>query len=197
MSPARSNDTRQSINDQRNQLVAAASLKQQQDGLDPRALYIVTQPLINGRFHWSLMNLDSNGGVIQHQWHEYHGGRTAEKYSVRNIDTGSIKSKKINALAYFKIGGYTPIEEGRFDECCRRVFKRSYGTVQENREHDITPKTWLLLVLEMLMREGVIVRSGSVKDLECIVIALSREKERQFLEAFLKQQPYVAPILEI
>ncbi|KAF4574479.1 Ubiquitin-like protease family profile domain-containing protein [Pleurotus pulmonarius] len=189
MSPARSNDIRQPHD--RSQ----AGLKP--DRLAPGSLYIVTQPLINGRFHWSLLSVDLHGSITQYQWHEYHGGRTAEKYSAQHIERTSSIYNGINVLAYFKIGGYRHIDQDHFDECCREVFKWSYGTVQENRAHDITPKTWLLRVLDQFVTGGVIVRFDTVQDLEYAVATLSRYKERQFLEAFLKQQPYIAPVMEL
>ncbi|KAL0949096.1 hypothetical protein HGRIS_009186 [Hohenbuehelia grisea] len=166
--------------------------------LDANSLFIATQPLINGRFHWSLIAVDSLGVMRQYQWHEYSGGKTAETYSAQKIERLSPRSASgINTLAYFKIAGYIHADHQRLDAYCRSVFPRSYPTVQQNRDHGITARAWLVRVLDCIQKGGFIVRSDAIKGIEGTVVKLSQEKEKQYLEYFLKQIPYLAPVLVI
>lgn len=166
--------------------------------LEANSLYITTQPLINGRFHWSLIAVDSQGGIRRYQWHECAGGKTAEKYSAQKIERLSARSASgVNILAYFKIAGYVYVDHQRLDAYCHSIFPRSYPTVQQNRDHGITSRAWLVRVLDCVQKEGFVVRSDTVKAIEGTVVRLSQEKENQYLESFLKQKPYYAPVLEI
>ncbi|KIY49571.1 hypothetical protein FISHEDRAFT_28695, partial [Fistulina hepatica ATCC 64428] len=136
--------------------------------LEPYSLYILTQPLLHGSFHWSLIFTDASAVATRHHWAEQrHVTRRAESYIMQHI--GSVKNKSEHnriILAFFKIAGLSPIDTARLSNACRAAFPVSYSTVELNRAHGLTCRTWIWDVLRVLKERGNLNRNDSFTDME-------------------------------
>lgn len=164
--------------------------------LKPRSLYITTQPLVNGHFHWGLAHTDSRSAATHHHWSDNSGGATVEGYSSDFIGRLNMNNSK-DILAFFEVEGYSDVNDSTFMDICAGVFPDSYSTVKENQQHGITSQTWVFQVLDILQRRGGIVREGGLKDTEGKVLRRSQELETIYLETFLLQRSHVPPVLAV
>ncbi|KAJ7184191.1 hypothetical protein C8R46DRAFT_1063222 [Mycena filopes] len=147
--------------------------------LEPGCLYVTTTQLSmsNLKFHWALIEA-TPCGAIRHHWHERPNTRTglAEGYGVQHIQPKSLTGRVV--LGYFKIRGYKAPSPDTFTDICASAFSRSYETVQSNRAHGLTCRTWVLHVLSTLCARGYIGYQGTIRQfveyLERVITEQSR-----------------------
>ncbi|KAF8649807.1 hypothetical protein AX16_005572 [Volvariella volvacea WC 439] len=148
---------------------------------EPNSLYIATQPLVSGKFHWSFLTTNERNEACRHQWYEdpshcrpavsgspspspppiispvpSSSGAGAEHYYIQpNIRPSACNT---TFLAYFKVNGCTlhPETMRVFMDLCSSTFPRSYRTVEMNRAHGMNGRTWALKVLLSLWTMGYI-----------------------------------------
>ncbi|KAJ7632247.1 hypothetical protein FB45DRAFT_702371, partial [Roridomyces roridus] len=124
--------------------------------LEPDSLYITTTQLSEAKYHWSLCRTGSScNEAVRHHWHEkphLPNHPVAEGYGFQRIQPRSLTGRVV--LGYFKLSGYTPPSSTVWAEICETTFETSYPTVQLNRVHGITCRTWVLKVLSTLCERG-------------------------------------------
>jgi hypothetical protein len=160
--------------------------------LDANSLYIVTQPLIHGAFHWSLIHTDGTGFATRHHWVEVSKRASqidnvpkAEAHACQSVGTCLSRTKNSVILGYFKVEGYIPVPREQFIGICKGAFPISYRTVDENRKHTLTCRTWITSVLQGLEGRGSLKTSVSPKEIEQIVTDKSHGFERVYMSDFL------------
>src|SRR5438128_104445 len=94
--------------------------------LDANSLYILTQPLILGAFHWSLIHTDSAGSATRHHWVEtgkrssqQDGIPKAEGHACQSIGRALSRTKNNVILGYFKVEGYIHVTREQFIDICK------------------------------------------------------------------------------
>ncbi|KAJ7445784.1 hypothetical protein B0H11DRAFT_402140 [Mycena galericulata] len=160
--------------------------------LEPASLYVTTTQLAEAKFHWALIATDANCSAIRHHWHEkpYLQG-LAEGYGHQKVQPKSLTGRVV--LGYFKIKGFTPPSSAVFAEICKTTFDSSHSTVQLNRIHGITCRTWVLEVLSTLCERGYIIGyEGTIRQfvdcLERVITEQSRIADNAYLTTFYTQR---------
>jgi len=148
--------------------------------LSANSIYISTNSIISGGFHWSLFVTDEIARATRHDWAQ---SGVIEKYRSRAIDPTKTYSSNNAVLVYLKVGGCSPPDANRMGEICRSVFPGgSKPSVRENREAGMSCRTWLLQVLEVLIEEGFVVRENGIEGIEDKVREISAEQEQNLAE---------------
>jgi len=216
--------------------------------LEPNSVYIATQPLVSGQFHWSLLVTNGQNEAFRHQWHEDPTSPYfAERYSIQPYARPLLENSTY--LGYFKVlgctlpgnmfvGGYgggaggggertsiasssngsliqTPSprssiceggEGGRamtFVDICDNTFPTHYRTVEQNRAHGISCRTWVFRVLAALWGRGFVVGRApkevgpGLKGIEEVITKRSQVLEKAYLQAFLFQTKYTTVVEDV
>lgn len=131
---------------------------------------------------------DADGKASTYQWSEQGGtpGLQAEGVDIQELHPVTTYSSTNNlTLAFFKITGFnsaTPSD--KIHQVALAAFPdRGYPSVRENRQNNLTCRTWALKVLRILMDEGWLVRNDIPEVIEDIVKKRSIEVEGN-LESF-------------
>ncbi|KAJ3903443.1 hypothetical protein F5879DRAFT_959566 [Lentinula edodes] len=158
--------------------------------LESSSLYISTTQIFarHGAFHWIIYVTDADGKASTYQWSEQGGtpGLQAEGVDIQELHPVTTYSSTNNlTLAFFKITGFnsaTPSDKIR--QAALVAFPdRGYPSVRENRQNNLTCRTWALKVLRILIDEGWLVRNDIPEVIEDIVKKRSMEVEGN-LESF-------------
>ncbi|KAI6046407.1 hypothetical protein EDC04DRAFT_2630701 [Pisolithus marmoratus] len=166
--------------------------------LDRGALYVCTVPLLSGKFHWSLIHITDTGIATRHHWAAVgSNSKGRETYIQQTLPRGPLTASATQILGYFKVTAYQAgngvvREPDKFGEVCRAVFTQSYPTAEENRQHDISCRTWVTNVLQGLGIE----RSEALK-VEQVVTSRSQACETRYLRSYLNSEPYQIVIEQI
>ncbi|KAG6812176.1 hypothetical protein H0H92_004044 [Tricholoma furcatifolium] len=153
--------------------------------LQPDSLYIATNQIFtqSGKFHWSLYLTDSSGHATKHHWVQVYGSQYAEAYRVEVVPIRTYSSDAVATFAYLKVLGFTPPEKHIFDEAVTMAFPKPYrmglGTVKDNRQANLTCRTWLFGVLRELANRGCLERSETLEALEQKVTEISTKLENE------------------
>ncbi|KIY70407.1 hypothetical protein CYLTODRAFT_419764 [Cylindrobasidium torrendii FP15055 ss-10] len=168
--------------------------------LEPDSLYICTVQLATGAFHWAIIITDGHSRAVRHHWYQVVGQPYAEAYGSQLI-TPANRTGNSAVLGYYKIDGYIP--SPAFEDICRTVFT-SHATVNENRAHGITCRTWILAVLKALHQQGSFPnRTGPVADfisaVETQIKTMSTQADNKFLTLFCQSlvHQYIPPVMAI
>ncbi|THH19175.1 hypothetical protein EW146_g1950 [Bondarzewia mesenterica] len=176
--------------DQCRRAKSALTKNHQHVTLEPNSLYILTQPLLNGAFHWAFMLTDAQNVATMHHWMEQERGPHAEAYHMHNIAGGVNKLRNAPVLGYFKIDGYVPIDLPLFTRLCQNTFPSGYTTVSQNRAHSLSCRTWITAVLTTLKKQGYLNREDMPEEVERLVKARSAEFDVTYTNDFFWQRPY-------
>lgn len=166
--------------------------------LDRGSLYVCTVPLLNGKFHWSLIHITDGGVATRHHWAAVGANpRGRETYMQQTLPRGPLTASATQILGYFKVTAYQTGDgvvrdpEG-LKEVCKSVFPQSYPTAEENRQHDMSCRTWVTNVLQ-----GLGIERGQALMVEQAVTARSQACETRYLRSYLNSEPYQITIDEI
>lgn len=161
--------------------------------LDHSSLYICTVPLTTNAFHWSMVLVSSTGVQTRHHWATLTrdvNGR--EGYVSHQLLNGAqSQTDKSIILGYFKVVGYTPIDIAVFEDACRGVFTTSYPTVQENRGHGLTCRTWILHMISKLMSQQ------RAEEVEIRVKQKSAAQSNEYANSFLWRRPFMCIVEDV
>jgi len=97
-------------------------------------------------------------------------------------------------------GGVTPMT---FVEICDNTFPTTYQTVEQNRAHGISCRTWVFRVLAALWGRGFVVGRSTkevglgLKGIEEVITKRSQVLEKVYLEAFLFQKKYTTVVEDV
>ncbi|THH14736.1 hypothetical protein EW146_g5639 [Bondarzewia mesenterica] len=158
--------------------------------LEPNSLYILTQPLLNGTFHWAFMLTDAQNIATLHHWIEQERGHRAEAYHMHNIAGGVSKLRNAPVLGYFKVDGYVSIDLPLFIRLCQSAFPSRYPTISQNRAHGLSCRTWVTAILTILKKQGHLNRRDTPEEIEHLVKTRSAECDVTYTNDFLWQRPY-------
>ncbi len=132
--------------------------------LEPNSLYVcLTQLLVPG-FHWSIYITDSKRTATRYHWRQVTSHRAptdpVEEFTYNVIDpiTEVTRGNNLN-LAFIKITAYTAPRGGSSDyfaSVFKDVFPVSYSNVRQNRNNQLTCRTWAMSALERLRAAGII-----------------------------------------
>lgn len=163
--------------------------------LEPNSLYISTQPLLRGGFHWSLIHTDSDGDANRHHWAALSAAQP-ESYIQQRVD---LAARDVNreVLGYFKLPGYVPVSNEQLAEFARPIFAGIRRLAQANRADGVTCRTWLLRVLDALRENELMGASLTGDEIEGSVKERSAAQEAIYLQAFLRGKSYNAVVEEI
>ncbi len=155
--------------------------------LEPSSLYVVTTQTMGpvGKFHWAFYLTDSKGGATRLHWTTSgYGAATAEHVGYYYISQPSTYTEEAGvAFAFVKISGLEPtmgvddllqMFQGIFDPA------DGFPSIRENRARGITCRTWLLRVVEKLVKAGWIRRpdgSPAMENMEAFIVEKSMEQE--------------------
>ncbi|KAK0205065.1 hypothetical protein DFS33DRAFT_729628 [Desarmillaria ectypa] len=168
--------------------------------LDPDSLYVCTVQLATGAFHWAIIITDANSRAVRHHWYQVSGRPYAETYGSQTV-TPATRTGNSAVLGYYKLEGYVPCRD--FIDICRSVFT-SYATVDENRAHNMTCRTWILQVLMGLYDKGSFPgrkenRSEFISLVETKIKTMSTQADNNFLTLFYQSlvHQYHPPVLSL
>ena len=159
--------------------------------LEPGTLHICTYMIDQpGLYHWSLYIVDDKGAVAQYHWSKNPASTPdndipAEQFTfeavekpIMKIDLKTMQMK----FAMIKLDVYSPNPNTTHDVLAghlRGIFQKSFKTIEENREVEITCRTWIVAALQKLREEGLIrLSEEEVAGLEEKVKEISRHAEQ-------------------
>lgn len=166
--------------------------------LDYGSLYICTVPLLNGKFHWSLIHITDTGMASRHHWAAAGTDPTGrETYVYQALSRGPLTASTTQILGYFKVSAYQTRAAIKHDldglrAVCNTVFPQSYPTAEENRKHGMSCRTW---VTSVLLELGL--AREQANEIERLVTSRSQSCETRYLRSFLTDEPYQLVIEEI
>jgi hypothetical protein len=142
--------------------------------------------MIPGKFHWSLFITDDKGVATRLQWKENISPGIpvvqAEIYSVDKVDpVTEITEGNHMSIVFFKFCAFNPLTNFDYNAALSRIFPAGYSTINANREHNLTCRTWLLAALQILRQYRLIRLSESqIAGLEAKIISTGLEEEVRF-----------------
>ncbi|KAI0070468.1 hypothetical protein K474DRAFT_1702142 [Panus rudis PR-1116 ss-1] len=163
--------------------------------LHPNSLYVHTTPLISNLFHWAFVHVDSQGVATRHHWaatslDARHG---PEAYVEHPLPSGATsKIEKDTVLAYFHILECPSISVEEFRIICSSIFPTSFPTVQENRQANITCRTFITHVLARILGS-----EERAVEIENVITKKSREYSGTYASDFLLQRPYETIVISV
>ncbi|KAL4071256.1 hypothetical protein V8B97DRAFT_2104201 [Scleroderma yunnanense] len=166
--------------------------------LDYGSLYICTVPLLNGKFHWSLIHITDAGMATRHHWAAAGTDPTGrETYVHQALPRGPLTASATQILGYFKVSAYQNSVAVKHDlnglrAICNTVFPQSYPTAEENRQHGMSCRTWVTNVLL-----GLGLARDRAYEIERLVTSRSQSCETRYLRSYLNGEPYQLVIEEI
>lgn len=156
--------------------------------LAPSSLYVCLTQLMGPGFHWSLYITDASGVATRYHWREVPGRRGADDpieefaYGVIKPVTEITRGNNFN-LAFIKISAYVPHEGMQpeyFVALFKGVFTTSYSSVRENRQHQISCRTWLMAALQRMRVAGhLTLDSAAVAGLEASIKEIGNAVEER------------------
>lgn len=169
--------------------------------LDCNALYICTVQLATGAFHWAIILTDDKARAVRHHWYQVAGQSYAETYGSQVI-TPAARTGNSAVLGYYRLEGYVPCPD--FVDVCRTVFT-SYATVDQNRAHGLTCRTWIIAVLRILyQKESFPTRkeksvSEFIDGMETHIKKMSTQADNNFLCLFYQSlsHQYQPPVMTL
>lgn len=158
--------------------------------LEKDSLYISTVPLIGNAFHWSLIHVDSDDTHTRHHWATITGNpKGREGYISEILSNGAYdKTDKNVVLGYFKVVDYAPLNVSALREVCQSIFPASYPTMEENRQHGITCRTWILQILSRWLAQE------RVDEIENKVKQRSTAQSNEYANSFLWRRPFTCVV---
>lgn len=161
--------------------------------LPPNSLYIHTIPLVGARFHWALICVDDKGLCTRHHWAALTTDTEGiEGYVEQLLPNGAgIRTDRNIILAYFQIEDYVPIDITSFRALCASIFPTSYPTAQQNRQANISCRTWITQILSRL------INPTRALQIEQLVTARSTECSNTYATDYLFQRAYALQISTI
>ncbi|KAI6148322.1 hypothetical protein BKA82DRAFT_18087 [Pisolithus tinctorius] len=166
--------------------------------LDRGSLYVCTVPLLSGKFHWSLIHITETGVATRHHWAAVGANpQGRETYVKQTLPRGPLTASATQILGYFKVTAYRTgngvvRDPDGFWEVCKSVFPQSYPTAEENRQHNISCRTWVTNVLQ-----GLGIERAQALKVEQAVTSRSQACETRYLRSYLNSEPYQIVIDEI
>jgi len=160
--------------------------------LEPNSIYIATQPLVFGSYHWALIHCDESCKMTRHEWAQdlKLGPQSLEAYRTQELErVAATADQGTPILGYFKVTGYSPVPHSDFADLCSVAFQRGYPTVAENRAKGLTCRTWLFKVLALLNSQGHLSRSD-LQEIEDAVKKRSAEADNEYATAFLWRRQF-------
>ncbi|KAF9025879.1 hypothetical protein BDZ89DRAFT_1114053 [Hymenopellis radicata] len=160
--------------------------------LSPDSFYIGTSQVFGrpGKFHWSIYSTDENCNILRVHWAVTPGTDFAE--GVVYEDIASLRTySETNVLTFVcaNISGVRMPPLDVFRTLAGTVFANTphgYSSVKENRDRNITCRTWLLRLLKAMMDKGYVSRPPdtlqTVKEIEKCIIEISIEVEDKLLD---------------
>lgn len=169
----------------------------QQVTLEPSSLYVFTQPLLHGAFHWAFIHTDAHNHATIHHWAEQDRGPYAESYRMQDLAAGTNKLRNAPVLGYFKVEGYAAVDLSIFAHICQDTFPSGWTTVQQNRARGLSCRTWVVAVLAGMKAQRLLSRRDSAEDIERAIKTRSAEFDVIYMNDFLWQRAYQTVVTSI
>jgi len=165
--------------------------------LDTNSLYIITEPLSEGYFHWAMVEVDGTGMISRHEWarDEPFSPNQDTYYETREEYTGMHPPRL--ALIYAKVRGYRS-HRAAFAEICTAAHPTATIPKMEVEGREVLPsQQWVMQVLKALEGRGLVAREAAVAEVEGGIARWSEEKELLYLQLFMDGVVYVPPVVTI
>jgi hypothetical protein len=141
--------------------------------LEANSLYIATsQIMAPGKFHWAFYLTDAAGVATKHHWYQAPAGTGyAESYQYRVIDpVATYSNTGVATFVYLKVRGFTSPGATIFREVASTAFPEEirfgFGSVRDNRQANLSCRTWVMRVLDRLINLGYIRNNSPLKWIE-------------------------------
>jgi hypothetical protein len=157
------------------------------------SIYVVTQPLDGGLFHWSILLVDANGRASLHQ-RCHHTNKSSSRdqppYRAQIVAKPSLADSG-NILAYFWIPVVAPPSEAMLAQACQSTA----GNPQQVTRTNTICQLWVANVLRGLRSAGVVQPSLEIGQLENFIRRKSLELESIYIASQVQRSSYVSRVV--
>ncbi|EJD48208.1 hypothetical protein AURDEDRAFT_61189 [Auricularia subglabra TFB-10046 SS5] len=156
----------------------------------PNSLYILTQPLLHGDFHWSVVHIDAHGRGTRHHWAPAGAASgSTERYVEHEFRSAHDAGQ---AIAFFRLAGYVPLDVAALRAACAGLFPPGAAarTTAQNRAGGLSCRAWVSRLLARLRDAGHLPPQRAPESIEERVRARSAACELEYLNAFMFQRAY-------
>jgi len=175
--------------------------------LERDALYVRVQTTHQeGIFRWALVFVDGAGRAMRYEWtvppRPAANGRSRPPSAHLSgpqppaevfVHGPLVPLPAPKTLGYYKLGAYVGgMGHVVLEEIGTGVFRRSYGSVQENRLHGLSSSAWVFQVLGALQERDFIRCEGPPTEPE--LVRMAHDADINQLRAFMFGMPYKAVI---